>query len=442
MFVGRLPIRRSTSAWNSWKNIVTIRSVAPSPLTSPSATRPRFPPRRPAGRIGPGGSWPSGRGPPEPSISATWFQSIEPSLPERARNAWLLLTTTSTSRVPSPSRSLAGSAKAKFQRLGPIRRSQRAGSCPARGDSGIRGIPDDLAGRAVATDDGLAGELHDVGLAGRQLEGRRSISAKGIGCSRGLSCNMPPRAVQLPPEQAALVERDLVIDRLAAIDGQAIGPAEPAFSVNPEPVVAGRQGQRRLFEHLDRLAERILARLVEDLHREHRPLVDQLDSPEAPRRIAPPGTPAGEIEQHRGGEDPCRGAEHPAIRAGGSWRWFHCRTRGRSRCPGRGPSRSPQPSVRPPQRPRDQHQQPGGIRARHDDEIPVRPAIVLDRWHGAAIVPQPGGGDEGGGRRHQPDEREGPSTSGGPGSRRPGPRKSRSGHRRAWPRPTQPSSYS
>ncbi len=207
--------------------------------------------------------------------------------------------------------------------------AQASGPDRARivGTLGIRGIPHGLTGRAVATDDGLAGELHDVGLAGRQLEGRGHQRERHRLFPRPVLQHAAER-VQLPPEQAALVERDLVIDRLAAIDGQAIGPAEPAFSVDPEPVVAGRQGQRRLFEHLDRLAERILARLVEDLHREHRPLVDQLDSPEAPRRIAPPGTPAGEIEQRRGGEDPCRGAEHPAIRAGGSWRWFHCRAGG------------------------------------------------------------------------------------------------------------------
>ena len=68
--------------------------------------------------------------------------------------------------------------------------------------------------------------------------------------------------------------------------------------------------------------------------------------------------------------------------------------RDRSRGPGRGPSRPLQPSVRPPQRPRDQDQDAGGIRARHDDQVPARPAVMLDGRHGAAVEPQPGGGDE------------------------------------------------
>ena len=122
----------------------------------------------------------------------------------------LLLTTTSTSRVPSPSRSIAGSTTAKFQRLGPIQRSHRDGSRP--GSCGLVGFAASQTTLPVAPSrriEGLAGELDDVGLAGRQLEGhghrgRRASALPGACPPPGLRTGCHPSPSRRPSSSESL----------------------------------------------------------------------------------------------------------------------------------------------------------------------------------------------------------------------------------------------
>ena len=76
--------------------------------------------------------------------------------------------------------------------------------------------------------------------------------------------------------------------------------------------------------------------------------------------------------------------------------------------PAREPAWPPQPSVRSPQHPPDEDQDTSGIRSWPDDQVPARPAVVLDGRHGAAVRPGTNGGDDGGGhcrQRREQDQR-------------------------------------
>ncbi len=194
---------------------------------------------------------------------------------------------------------------------------EQPGMIDAQGLAGLRngqGIPHDLAGHSIETDDAVIGPLDQVGLARRQLD-RHGI--RSVGGRRFPAC--VPRAERLRrlfPHQTAFVKRQGMGEGFSPVDGESISAAEPARSRDLEPIVAGGQRQRRSGDQVDRLADRLVGRLAQDLHSQRRSIVGQDDAALPPLVEGPPGGQDGEVEKHRCRDDHRHGADRlPTRRA-------------------------------------------------------------------------------------------------------------------------------
>ncbi len=152
------------------------------------------------------------------------------------------------SPVPSPSRSGAGWTSC----AGPLLVAEM-GQPPHRGDRvavaaprprGPRGVPDRLAGRSVATDQGLSVPLDEVGLARSQRD--------GFGDER--------KRDGLGPQQAVVVEREVMSPRLAAVDRDPVCLTHEPRRLDAQAVIAGGQGEDGARADVERLADRLVAR--------------------------------------------------------------------------------------------------------------------------------------------------------------------------------------
>lgn len=108
-----------------------------------------------------------------------------------------------------------------------------------------RDLPDGFARRGIEPAEPWRdeGKLEEVGPARRQLDGRRvglerdGIPARGIAAALSLRGRFA--------EQAVVVDRQRLRERLAAVDREAERPAEPPLARCMQPVVPGRELQRR-----------------------------------------------------------------------------------------------------------------------------------------------------------------------------------------------------
>ena len=157
------------------------------------------------------------------------------------------------------------------------RRIQANASRPrAEGRFRPLGIPDHLARREVAAEQRLAGPLDEVGLARFQHQG---VPGRRIGDG-------------LVAQQTVLVEREAIIPGLAPVDREAVRLTEQPHPLNAQPIVARRQGKGGVGADVERLADRLVARLGEHHRRQGGPGRGQHHAAEPPVAVESPAEDA------------------------------------------------------------------------------------------------------------------------------------------------------